>query len=131
MIKCLIWCTSEYGLLAIALDAFQLFLPRLTFRVRAEARQAACARLSCTVPGGLVLEVQGPGAALAKHRSYQVVRLPRQALGQALAMEFVGLHGGRLELEPQTSGALRVRLRLGQDHATDKASASRARLNTS
>ena len=111
-------------------DAVQLAVPRLTLRVDVHQLQRVLHNLidnalehgsppvqirAHPVPGGLVLEVEDRGPALATVASDLVAGWPHGGLGLALAMDFCGRHGGRLELEPQTGSGLLVRLHLGHD----------------
>lgn len=111
-------------------DSVQLAVPRLKLRLDVPQLQRVLHNLidnalehgsppvhirAYPVPGGLVLEVEDRGPALVTVASDLVGGWPHGGLGLALAMDFCGRHGGRLELEPQAGSGLLVRLRLGQD----------------
>lgn len=111
-------------------DSVQLAVPRLTLRLDVPQLQRVLHNLidnalehgsppvhirAYPVPGGLVLEIEDRGPALVTVASDLVGGWPHGGLGLALAMDFCGRHGGRLELEPQTGSGLLVRLRLGED----------------
>lgn len=111
-------------------DSVQLAVPRLTIRLDVHQLQRVLHNLidnaleygsppvrirAYPVPGGLVLEVEDRGPALTTVASDLVGGWPHGGLGLALAMDFCGRHGGRLELEPQAGSGLLVRLHLAQD----------------
>lgn len=111
-------------------DAVQVAVPRLLLRLDVDQLQRVLHNLidnalehgsppvhirAEPAPDGLALEVEDRGPALASVAADVVGGWPHGGLGLALAMDFCGRHGGRLELEPQAGSGLLVRLRLGPD----------------
>ena len=111
-------------------DSVQLAVPRLRLHLDVQQLQRVLHNLidnalehgsppvqirAYPVPRGLILEVEDRGPALGTVTSDLVGGSPHGGLGLALAMDFCGRHGGRLELEPQAGSGLLVRLRLGHD----------------
>jgi len=111
-------------------DSVQLAIPQLTLRLDVQQLQRVLHNLidnalehgsppvhirAYPVSEGLVLEVEDRGPAPVSVATDLEGGWPHGGLGLALAIDFCGRHGGRLELEPQSRSGLLVRLRLGQD----------------
>jgi len=111
-------------------DSVQLAIPQLTLRLDVQQLQRVLHNLidnalehgsppvhirAYPVLEGFVLEVADHGPAPVNVPTGLEAGLPHRGLGLALAIDFCGRHGGRLELEPQSPNGLLVRLRLGQD----------------